>query len=202
VAALVKSRQAIFAPNELSKYKFSQQRIQERIDEANLQYALHKLLDKCVLAALDKEFRIENVPYSFREAIYFSRPRFATRICGALGRNGAPLDLLANCHGEAHVENEDPSPSIIPKQVARYSAFGHLLENLPRPDEIESLTKNLKSFNWQAILRRDLEELRALLQKALGDTRFPINEVTLWDWSYTVASIYKSELAYRYITGQ
>jgi len=193
---------AIFAPNELSKYKFSQQRIQERIDEANLQYALHKLLDKCVLAALDKEFTIENVPYSFREAIYFSRPRFATRIYGALGRNGEPLDLLANCHGEAHVEKEDPSPSIIPKPVARYSAFGHLLENLPRPDKVESLTKNLNSLNWEAILRRDLEELRSLLQKALGDTRFPINEVTLWDWSYTVASIYKSELAYHYITGQ
>lgn len=90
---------AIFSDSDLSRYQFSQDRLQERRDEATQQYALHVLLTDSVRDALDGKFRIENIPYSFREAIYFRHPRFATRISAPLGRNGEPLDLLANCHG-------------------------------------------------------------------------------------------------------
>ena len=190
---------AVFSASELSRYQFSQQRIQKRLDEANQQYALHKLLDDRVRTTLDSKFTVENISYSFREAIYFSRQKFATRISAPLGRKGEPLDLLANCHGEGHVEKENPLPSITPQPVARYSAFGYLLDNLAEPDQPESLTKRLNNLNWQAILQHNIEELRALFLEALGDTRFPINEITLWDWSYAVASLYKSELARHYL---
>jgi hypothetical protein len=190
---------AVFSASELSRYQFSQQRIQKQLDEANQQYALHKLLDDRVRTTLDSKFTVENISYSFREAIYFSRPKFATRISAPLGRKGEPLDLLANCHGEGHVEKENPLPSITPQPVARYSAFGYLLDNLAEPDQPESLTKRLNNLNWQAILQHNIEELRALFLEALGDTRFPINEITLWDWSYAVASLYKSELARHYL---
>ncbi len=193
---------AIFSDSELGQFQFSQQRLQERLDEARQKYALHVLLTDEVKEILDGKFTIENVSYSFREAIYFSRPRFATRIKSPLGRDAEPLDLLAYCHGEGHVEKEDPVPSITPQMVACYSAFGYLLDNLPKPDQPKSLTKRLNDLNWQTILQHNLEELRVLFLDALGDTRFPINEVTLWDWSYTVASLYKSEMARHFLTGE
>ncbi len=40
------------------------------------------------------------------------------------------------------------------------------------------------------------------LRIGLGDTRRPINEVTLWDWSSIVAALYKSEIAWCVLTGE
>nr|MBC8217985.1 CRISPR-associated protein Csx11 [Planctomycetota bacterium] len=194
---------AIFTANELQRYVFSPQRIQERLDEANEQYALHTLLSNQVLQKLDASFRFSGNAYTLREAIYFSRPRFAGNIGRPLQRLGEPLDLLAYCHGEGHVEKEEPWPSRTPSPVARYSAFGVQLSVLPQPADSENLTKRLSAMDWDALIQKhSTKELRELFLNALGDTRFPINEVTLWDWSYAVASLFKSELARRFLTGE
>ena len=194
---------AIFTTTELQQFQFSAQRLQERLNEANQQYALHKLLNTQTCQSLDASFTIAGDSYTFREVIYFCRPRFAGNIGRPLGHAGEPLDLLAFCHGKGHVEKEEPQPVVTPQPVARYSAFGCSLADLPKPDDVENLTQRLNDLDWDALLQRhEMEELRRLFGEALGDTRFPINEVTLWDWSYTVASLYKVELARYFLTGE
>ena len=64
----------------------------------------------------------------------------------------------------------------------------------------------LQTSNWQAGREKIISEiapkiverreaLRPFLQHALGDTRRPVNEVTLWDLSSSVAAFYKAGLA-------
>jgi len=152
---------------------------------------------------LDATFTIAGQNYSFREAIYFSRPRFAGSIGRPLGRAGEPLDLLAYCHGEGHAEKEDPFPFITPQPVTRHSPFGYQLAELPNPNQVGNLTHRLNGLNWEELTQKhDSEALRQLFVEALGDTRFPINEVTLWDWSSVVASLYKAELARYCLTAE
>lgn len=193
---------AIFLPDELKKYQFSQQRIQERTNEANLEYALHRLLSDSTRQILDAKFSITGQSYTFREAIFFSRPRFARNrnIARALRRRAEPLDLLAYCHGEGHVEKEEPSPPTTATKISQYSAFGFLIHDLPEPTDQDNLTKRLNNLNWKAIVNGDRLAIKDIFEQALGDTRFPINEVTLWDWSYAVASLYKAELARSLLT--
>lgn len=193
---------AIYTPQELRRYQFSPQRVQERLDEANLQYALQKLLTAKTLQALDSQFTVAGENYTFREAIYFSRPRFAGNIKTPLTRAAEPLDLLAYCHGEGHIEKEDPKPSITPVTVARHSAFGFPIQNLPQPNIENNLTQRLNGLDWRAVVQGNRFALRDLFSEALGDTRFPINDVTLWDWSYAVASLYKAELARSLLTNE
>ncbi len=49
--------------------------------------------------------------------------------------------------------------------------------------------------------RKDIFKTQ-FLRIGLGDTRRPINEVTLWDWSSIVAALYKAEIARCVITGE
>lgn len=44
-------------------------------------------------------------------------------------------------------------------------------------------------------LNKFLKILEPIFKEAWGDTRCPINEVTLWDWSSIVAALYKAEIA-------
>lgn len=195
---------AIFKREELARYSFSGQRVQERSDEASNQYALHRLLDANILSALDRSFASKDDSYSLREAIYFSRPRFAGHIGSPIGRCGKPLDLLAFCHGEGHIEKEEPSPRVDVQTVSCYSPFGFKLDDISAPAEQSNMTQRLNELDFGKLTERSsfLLRLRELFGKALGDTRFPINEVTLWDWSYTVASLYKSELARHFLTDE
>jgi hypothetical protein len=194
---------AVFRADELNAYTFSRERIQERLDEANEQYAFHCLIGPKQLGKLDVSFTLDSHPYTLREAVYFSRPRFATYIGKTIGRPGHPLDLLAFCHGAAHAEKEDPHPAITPTPPAIYSAFGFQLLTLPGPGQPENLTGRLVSLDLEAVIRRfEKAPLKDLFRDALGDTRCPINEVNLWDWSYAVASLYKSELARHLLTGE
>mgnify|MGYP000934327667 CR=1 FL=1 len=114
---------------------------------------------------------------------------------------GEPLLIryLGKCHGVAHADKEDggsqqkdePRPS---------SPFGH--EGAP----LQNLTQSLKNLPFDKINKIEnacyAEEYRAFVAAvrttfatALGDTRCPINEVTLEDWSAIVAALYKSALA-------
>ncbi len=58
---------------------------------------------------------------------------------------------------------------------------------------------NLES--WISQRKELLQETRNAFLKALGETRRPANDVTLWDHSYSVASLYKSALAEVVING-
>jgi hypothetical protein len=105
------------------------------------------------------------------------------------------LRVLGRCHSVAHVEKElsdrDTSTKQ-PKNNTRLStAFG--LEGNP----VTGLTNILSRLPFNSMQSRAtfVPQVERAFDAALGDTRRPINEVTLADWSGAVAALYKSALA-------
>jgi hypothetical protein len=99
---------------------------------------------------------------------------------------------LGRCHAAAHVEKEDPTGG---KQKAAdtrlATAFGHEREPLA------GLSHRLDTLPLNPLGERaDLvPALRGAFGDTFGDSRRPVNEVTLWDWSHTVSAMYKAALA-------
>lgn len=105
------------------------------------------------------------------------------------------LRVLGRCHSVAHVEKELPDGETStkqPKNNTRLStAFG--LEGNP----VTGLTNILSRLPFNSMQSRAtfVPQVERAFDAALGDTRRPINEVTLADWSGAVAALYKSALA-------
>jgi len=105
------------------------------------------------------------------------------------------LRVLGRCHSAAHVEKELPERETCtkqPKDNTRLStAFG--LEGNP----VTGLTNTLSSLPFNSMQSRAtfITQVEKAFVAVLGDTRRPINEVTLADWSGAVVSLYKSALA-------
>lgn len=75
--------------------------------------------------------------------------------------------------------------------------FGYEYENvLKLNDKIKNL--KFKNIDDRKII---IESIRENFSHALGDNRFPINEITLEDWSEIVAALYKAALAYIVLKG-
>lgn len=49
--------------------------------------------------------------------------------------------------------------------------------------------------DWKQIRRFILKEIKAWYSHLLSDTRFPVNDVTLWDQAYMTASLFKASIA-------
>ncbi len=105
------------------------------------------------------------------------------------------LRVLGRCHSAAHVEKELSDRETSTKQPQNNTrlstAFG--LEGNP----ITGLTNILSGLPFNSMQNRAtfIPQVEKAFDAALGDTRRPINEVTLADWSGTVAALYKSALA-------
>jgi hypothetical protein len=105
------------------------------------------------------------------------------------------LRVLGRCHSVAHVEKElsdGDTSTKQPKNNTRLStAFG--LEGNP----VTGLTNILSRLPFNSMQSRAtfVPQVERAFDAALGDTRRPINEVTLADWSGAVAALYKSALA-------
>src|SRR2546425_6732121 len=100
---------------------------------------------------------------------------------------------LAYCHGAAHTEKEE-AYELLQQTIAdtrRSSPFGY--ESEPLID----LKAKLYSLPFSQISNRSIfkTSVEKAFSYAIGDTRRPINEVTLWDWSSIVAAFYKAALA-------
>jgi hypothetical protein len=201
--ANIEPYRAVFKDSELGAYSFSPARVADRLREARDSFALSRLLSPAVIQALDAILDIDRNPYTLREAIYFARGGgFAQGIANAIGRPADPIHLLTSCHGEAHVEKEPPAPVVTPDPMAIYSPFGFRMRTLLRPGEQGNLTERLNNIDFQQLVHDGKKEaLKITFSDAPADTRYPIDEVTLWDWSYAIASLYKSELARHFIKG-
>ncbi|SNR89526.1 CRISPR-associated protein Csx11 [Desulfurobacterium atlanticum] len=76
-------------------------------------------------------------------------------------------------------------------------------------DKLANILENLKDIendpdkiqNWINKREELLRETRKAFLNALGETRRPANDVTLWDHSFSVASLYKAALAQVIIDG-
>jgi hypothetical protein len=105
--------------------------------------------------------------------------------------------LLGTCHAEAHVEKElggQEQPDTACDWIS--TAFG--FENVqpqgllqPLLDKVLPLLTQISYSNRTNLLSK----IQEVFSNAWGDTRRPINEVTLWDWGYSVAALYKSLVA-------
>jgi len=114
------------------------------------------------------------------------------------------IRVLGQSHDVSHVEKElgdHESKDQATDWIA--SPFGW------EPIQPDNLLKRLlgepKTLlkNFSAIARKKiLVSLQSVFAEARGDTRRPINEVTLWDWSSIVAALYKAELARCVLTNQ
>lgn len=107
-----------------------------------------------------------------------------------------PIRVLCRCHGAAHIEKEEPSDDKDsgkqPADDTRPSTpFGY--EGLP----LKNLTTMINALPYDRLTERTVFErkVRSTFRQALGDTRRPINEVTLWDWAHIVAALFKAALA-------
>lgn len=105
------------------------------------------------------------------------------------------LRALGRCHSAAHVEKELEDREIStkqPKDDTRLStAFG--FESTP----VKGLTPRLQALPFASLQQRlqVVPKVQEAFGFALGDTRRPVNEVTLADWSSAVAALYKPALA-------
>jgi hypothetical protein len=119
------------------------------------------------------------------------------------GKHPHPLvRLLGLCHGVAGGVEKDLNESDMAEGSTDMvsSAFG--FEHLGPESPFEKLLASVRPYlqAWQADSRSLLlDAVKRLFSEVWGDTRRPVNEVTLWDSSYTVASLFKSELAHQMI---
>lgn len=106
---------------------------------------------------------------------------------------------LRRCHYAAHIEKEESDE--IGKQPA-----GNTRPATPfgfESEPLSGLTAKLKALPYENINKREVfqKAVQTTFVAALGDTRRPENEVTLWDWSHIVAALYKAALAGVLLTG-
>lgn len=197
----VNPHKAIYEPTELTQLPYwsrlSPRRGQcSRLEEAHHSTALWQTITNLGIqpAGLDLSVTIPGVGRtSVRELILWGRPlvsdQFAQfqRVMGSLV---FMFSYLGRAHGAAHIEKEESE--------ARSSAFISSpfgFENT-RLDDLNSKIEQVLLAATTRFQRDHLIEiLRANFDLALGDTRYPENEVTLWDWASLVAALYKPAVA-------
>lgn len=161
--------------------------------EINHQYALNKILDDKIIDLLNTlSPQLLTNCYSLAELIYFGRPTFISQIQSVMGKDPEPVEYLARSHASAHVEKEEGR-----NEESKYlsSPFGYEFNTYSKlTEKLNAIPfSKLKDFTAQRSLF--LNELEKIFKQAPGETRYPINEVDLWDWASIVAALYKSALS-------
>lgn len=139
---------------------------------------------------------VDNHPYSLAELIMLGVPGFAghqNRQILLDNKDGWLPAVLGVCHSEAHVDKQEPGGNS-PSPTFISSAFGYEQQTFSGYNAqqlIDLLPKTVPT----PISTQFFEDLYNLFVFGLGDTRRPVNEVTLADWSHIVAALLKSALA-------
>ena len=157
--------------------------------------AVKDLLDKTHVTILDQD-------YALAELIMLGMPGFAThqnRDQLLEGKDGWLPALLGVCHNEAHVDKEEPvgGQQALP-HILTSNAFGFETRAFVLGDAQDSLDAHLNLLPIDSATmsaRETQDKIAQEFERGLGDTRRPINEVTLADWSEIVAALFKSAVA-------
>jgi CRISPR-associated Csx11 family protein len=106
--------------------------------------------------------------------------------------------VLGRCHSAAHTEKEEVFYLLKQvKDTRRSSPFGY--ESAPLRD----LAVRLTNLPFNKLFDPSFgEEVEKVFSTAVGETRRPLNDVTLWDWSSMVAALYKAALAEAVLIGK
>ncbi|MCB0152543.1 MAG: hypothetical protein KIT77_25950 [Caldilinea sp.] len=150
-------------------------------------------------------FRWGEESYSLAELPMFARPRPRIQNAdwrSALGKTMRPALVVGAMHGIAHYEKEGGTKQTNYAAMCRASAFGdeQFINETAGATTLNDAYASLpvaalrdgatwERAAWLAVMRQKLE-------LGIADTRRPTNEVTLWDWGYTVASLAKAALAW------
>src|SRR5579875_732830 len=104
------------------------------------------------------------------------------------------IRTLGYCHNVAHTEKEEETYYLSRQTLddtRRSNPFGYESERLT------GLQAKLYSLPFSQLSNPSVfkPEVEETFGYACGDTRRPLNDVTLWDWSSIVAAFYKATLA-------
>jgi len=199
----VNPHKAIFEPNELQQLPYwnqlSPNRGQcSRLEEANHPTALWRQLQQVNLHRLDFPVKLINIgEITGRELILWGRPLVSDNFTGfqsVLGDRVILAAYLGRAHGAAHIEKEE-SPSVSSQFIS--TPFGFECTPLSALNaKLQRVLSAVFSLLDALSSRKNcLKNIKEEFLLALGDSRYPENEVTLWDWSSTVAALYKAALA-------
>lgn len=120
-----------------------------------------------------------------------------------------PILLARVAHHRAHIEKEKEDTDFEGAQcwpnIRASNAFGFEDEK-----PLSGLTKILyglgedkdKELSGLDHRKKLLDDIKKKWDVAISDSRRPVNEVNLWDWSYVVASLYKPEIARWLLTNE
>ncbi|PWH13947.1 MAG: CRISPR-associated protein Csx11 [Anaerolineae bacterium] len=148
----------------------------------------------------DTRVHILGQNYALAELIMLGMPGFATHAQRnqLLDRKDGWLPaVLGLCHNVAHVDKEDPigGAQSLPN-VLTSNAFGYEEQKFVLGDPQRGLDAKLVQLKINTTALADSrKDILEAFQYGLGDTRRPTNEVTLADWSATVAALFKTALA-------
>jgi len=160
-----------------------------------------ELLEKAMVKMLGED-------YTLAELVMLGMPGFAThekREQLLDGKDGWLPALLGVCHHEAHHDKQEPEGGVqtIPT-VLTSTPFGYETQTFVIGDPERSLDTQLKALPISLSMldspRRLVNKIGEEFSSGLGDTRRPINEVTLADSSSTVAALFKSALSTAILT--
>lgn len=151
------------------------------------------------------QITVQGESYTLAELIMLSTPGFSTYQSRSQlldGKNGWLPALLGICHHEAHHDKPELPRGIGQQQfpgVLASSVFGYEAPTFTIGHQQRSLDARLKALPISMAAlnnpRTLIENTLAEFEHGLGDTRRPINEVTLATWASSVAALFKSALA-------
>ena len=173
-------------------------RILKGIEEPS---ALHQTLRNLCIDTQILDFTLETLEQlTIRDLILWGRPFICAHYSSlnkVFGKQKYLLAYLGRAHAAAHIEKEEPSGKNHTRFIS--TPFGwDLRERGNLDEEIKGVLKGLLKVRktvasaWRKTFLRELE---ARFSGALADDRYPVNELTLWDWSLIVAALYKAALA-------
>lgn len=155
-------------------------------------------------------------PYNLAEILLLTAPTdLNVNWSQILGKSMQPAILIGYLHGVAHYEKEEAERDEKRKRLytqpyaGTYAASPFGVENLIPVDIPGSdLTAVLAALPLQDIAKIDTERrlewvaaVRKHLEKGTAETQRPTNEVSLWDWGYTVATMTKAGAAWIFKNG-
>jgi hypothetical protein len=146
------------------------------------------------------------VEYTLAELILLAAQKYrnSEKEWNTIGKTFYPALLVGCMHGVAHYEKENPraNKQSYGKVYFRSSPFGK--ESCIETESPHGLTSALRELpldqigssnrqNWHATIKK-------LMQRGIADNQRPTNEVTLWDWGFTVATLAKAAMTKIYQT--
>ena len=198
----VNPHKAVFSPSALRNLPYWSSLSPQRGQCSRLEEACHSTALWKTLKQLNVRIPIINVQMkncgngSLKELILWGRPLVSNRYNNFKRSIGSDLTYLAGIlgrsHSSAHMEKEDEAGG---GQSSGYSSpFGWFIKDF---SNLNDKLQEIINVSHQFLQKREnfLRTFKRKSKTAPGDTRRPINEVTLWDWSSIVAALYKAEIA-------